>query len=117
MIAWLHALVHGVTVREAITSTVDILVVAYLVYRGLLLVKGTRAAQMLTGLVLVAVGFYLARVFEQVKGRPLYLFKQTPARRRAARRRSAPVRGPAARPRRSPRCSPCPRRPARSPGR
>ena len=64
MIAWLHALVHGVTVREAITSTVDILVVAYLVYRGLLLVKGTRAAQMLTGLVLVAVGFYLARVFE-----------------------------------------------------
>lgn len=43
----------------------------------------------LGGLQLVFIGLmgeYLARVFEQVKGRPLYLFKQTPARRRAARR-------------------------------
>lgn len=58
--AWFHA----TTLREILTSAVDILVVYYAIYRALLLVKGTRAAQMLIGLVLVVGGFFLARVFE-----------------------------------------------------
>jgi hypothetical protein len=40
----------------------------------------------LGGLQLVFIGLigeYLARIFEEVKGRPLYLFKQRPRRRRA----------------------------------
>src|SRR5207244_9753772 len=47
-----------------VTAAVDILVVAYVIYRVLVLVKGTRAAQMLIGLVLVAAGFFLAKLFE-----------------------------------------------------
>jgi dolichol-phosphate mannosyltransferase len=42
----------------------------------------------LGGLQLVFIGLigeYLARIFEEVKGRPLYLFKQRPSRRRALR--------------------------------
>src|SRR5204863_1448657 len=55
---------RGITLREALTAAVDILVVYYVIYRALLLVKGTRAAQMLTGVVLFAGAFYLARAFE-----------------------------------------------------
>lgn len=40
---------------------VDILLVAYLVYRGLLVIKGTRAAPMLWGLVIVVLFYFLAR--------------------------------------------------------
>src|SRR6185503_2477800 len=50
--------------REAITAGVEIFVVYDLIYRALLVVRGTRAAQMLTGLILIAGGFYLAKVFE-----------------------------------------------------
>jgi uncharacterized protein (TIGR00159 family) len=50
--------------REIVASAVDVLVVYYLIYRALLLVRGTRAAQMLAGLALVAVAFFVARVFE-----------------------------------------------------
>ena len=60
LLRWLH----GLGAREAVTAAVDILAVYYLVYRGLLLVKGTRAAQMLVGLSLVAAAFFLARLFE-----------------------------------------------------
>ena len=55
---------HGLTLWGGITAAVDILVVAYVIYRVLVLVKGTRAAQMLIGLVLVAAGFFLAKLFE-----------------------------------------------------
>ena len=54
----------GMTVREGITDAVDIIVVAYIIYRVLLLVKGTRAAQMLIGLALVGIGFFVAKLFE-----------------------------------------------------
>ncbi|MBX7144701.1 MAG: diadenylate cyclase CdaA [Oligoflexia bacterium] len=40
---------------------VDILLVAYLVYRGLLVIKGTRAAPMLWGLVIIVLFYFLAR--------------------------------------------------------
>jgi uncharacterized protein (TIGR00159 family) len=49
---------------EIVTSVADILVVYYLVYRALLLVRGTRAAQMLTTLVLVGATFFVAKVLE-----------------------------------------------------
>ena len=64
MNAYLTELWKGMTPREAITAAIDILVVAYVIYRVLLLVKGTRAAQMLTGVLLFAGVFWLARVFE-----------------------------------------------------
>ncbi|MCI5064469.1 diadenylate cyclase CdaA [bacterium] len=39
----------------------DILIVAYLVYRGLLIIKGTRAAPMLGGLSIIVVLYFLSR--------------------------------------------------------
>ncbi len=42
----------------------DIGIVAFLVYRVLLLIKGTRAMQMLTGLGILAVCFYLSSILE-----------------------------------------------------
>ncbi len=50
--------------REVITAVIDVLIVYYVVYRALLLIKGTRAAQMLIGLVLVGAGFFLAKLLE-----------------------------------------------------
>jgi len=38
-----------------IIDTVDVLIVAFLFYRLLLLVKGTRAAQMIMGLILLVI--------------------------------------------------------------
>ena len=51
-------------VRAAIFSLVDILVVAYVVYRVLLLIRGTRAQQILVGLGLILVAFFGAKMFE-----------------------------------------------------
>ena len=42
----------------------DIGIVAFIVYRVLLLIKGTRAMQMLTGLGILGVGFYISSMFE-----------------------------------------------------
>lgn len=42
----------------------DILIVSYIVYRALLLIKGTRAMQMLTGLGILGIGFFVSRSFE-----------------------------------------------------
>ena len=39
----------------------DVLIVAYLIYRGLLVIRGTRAAPMLWGLTLLVVLYFLAR--------------------------------------------------------
>ena len=44
-------------------SVADILVVAYLIYRVMLLIRGTRAQQVLVGLGLIAVAFFAAKVF------------------------------------------------------
>lgn len=55
---------EGTTPRDAITSVVDILLVYYTIYRVLLLIKGTRAAQMVIGLVLIGGGFFAATQLE-----------------------------------------------------
>jgi diadenylate cyclase len=45
-------------------SIVDILLVAFLIYQFLLLIRGTRAAPMLVGIAVVALAFYFARLGE-----------------------------------------------------
>jgi uncharacterized protein (TIGR00159 family) len=42
----------------------DILIVAFIIYRVLLLIKGTRALQLVTGLIIVFHVFYLSKKFE-----------------------------------------------------
>ena len=64
MIEALERLVAGATLRDAIVSAIDILIVYYALYRVLLLIKGTRAAQMVIGLVLIGAGFFAAKQFE-----------------------------------------------------
>ncbi len=57
-------LFHSLTVRESLIAACDILIVYYVIYRTLLLIKGTRAAQMLIGIVLVGAGFFAAKLLE-----------------------------------------------------
>lgn len=42
-------------------NTIDILIVAYIIYRGLLIIRGTRAAPMLGGLAIVVFVYFLAK--------------------------------------------------------
>src|SRR6478609_11292485 len=42
----------------------DVGIVAFIVYRILLLIKGTRAMQMLTGLGILGIGFFMSSAFE-----------------------------------------------------
>jgi len=46
----------------SVTNVIDILLVAFVIYQFLMLVRGTRAAPMLVGVAAVALGFYIARV-------------------------------------------------------
>src|SRR5437870_4153631 len=46
------------------TSVLDILVVAFIIYHVLVFIKGTRAVQMVLGLALIVVFFYLSRWIE-----------------------------------------------------
>jgi uncharacterized protein (TIGR00159 family) len=64
MMQSLRGFFDALTWREALVAVVDILIVYYVVYRALLLIKGTRAAQMLIGLVLVGAGFFAAKLLE-----------------------------------------------------
>ena len=50
--------------QQGVWIALDILLVALLIYQVLTMIRGTRAAPMLAGLVLVAVIFYLARIGE-----------------------------------------------------
>ncbi len=52
---------HG---RKLAWIGLDILLVALLIYQVLVMIRGTRAAPMLVGLVVVALIFYLARIGE-----------------------------------------------------
>jgi uncharacterized protein (TIGR00159 family) len=54
----------SLTMRDAIVALLDIFIVYSAIYRVLLLIKGTRAAQMVFGLVLIAAGFFAAKRFE-----------------------------------------------------
>lgn len=47
-----------------VIDILDILIVAFILYRVLLLIKGTRAMQMLTGLGILGIGFFLSSTFE-----------------------------------------------------
>ena len=44
-------------------TLLDILVVAYIIYRVLLLIRGTRAQQVLMGLGIIVTGFFAAKFF------------------------------------------------------
>jgi uncharacterized protein (TIGR00159 family) len=57
-------LLDGATARDVIVALIDVFIVYYVIYRVLLLIKGTRAAQMVIGLVLIAAGFFAAKHFE-----------------------------------------------------
>ena len=50
--------------RPAWVTGLDLALVYYLIYRALLTIRGTRAAQMVVGIVLVGAGFYAARRLE-----------------------------------------------------
>ena len=54
-------LFHGAKVMDIVMIVVDILLVYYIIYRTLLLLKGTRALQMLIGLTLVIIGFFASK--------------------------------------------------------
>ncbi len=56
----LDSLLREVTVLSVVVAALDILVVYYLIYRILLVIKGTRAQQMVVGIFLIGAGFFLA---------------------------------------------------------
>lgn len=53
-------MMRDVTPREVVTTALDIFIVYYVIYRVLLTIKGTRAAQMVIGIVLIGAGFFVA---------------------------------------------------------
>ena len=61
MIDALSTLLGSETLATAVVSAIDVLIVAYVIYRILLVIKGTRAIQMLIGLMLVIVIFFASK--------------------------------------------------------
>jgi len=64
MPASLQQFIDGLTVTSVITTVVDIALVYYLIYRVLLMIRGTRAAQMVVGIVLIGAAFFVAERLE-----------------------------------------------------
>ncbi|MGN6104692.1 MAG: diadenylate cyclase CdaA, partial [Kofleriaceae bacterium] len=64
MIASLNQWFDGLTVGTVATTVVDVALVYYLIYRLLLTIRGTRAAQMIVGIVLVGAAFFVAERLE-----------------------------------------------------
>ncbi|CAN5923198.1 diadenylate cyclase CdaA [soil metagenome] len=60
MTASLKELFSTLTVGSVATTVVDVALVYYLIYRLLLTIRGTRAAQMVVGIVLVGAAFFVA---------------------------------------------------------
>lgn len=60
MPASIRELLDGLTVSTVATTVVDVALVYYLIYRLLLTIRGTRAAQMVVGIVLIGAAFYVA---------------------------------------------------------
>ena len=60
----LSSFFEGLTVAQVITTAVDLALVYYLIYRLLLTIRGTRAAQMVVGIVLVGAAFFVAQRLE-----------------------------------------------------
>ena len=66
MTASLHEFLDGLTVASVATTLVDVALVYYLIYRLLLTIRGTRAAQMVVGIVLVGAAFFIAERLAQL---------------------------------------------------
>jgi diadenylate cyclase len=62
--AALRDLFNGLTIGTVLTTVVDVALVYYLIYRLLLTIRGTRAAQMVVGIVLVGAAFFVAERIE-----------------------------------------------------
>ena len=60
---FLDRLFGDVTAGDALVAAVDIIIVYYLIYRVLLTIKGTRAMQMVIGIVLIGAAFFAAERF------------------------------------------------------
>ncbi len=60
MTASLQEFISGLTVQTVLTTIVDVALVYYLIYRLLLTIRGTRAAQMVVGIVLIGAAFFVA---------------------------------------------------------
>jgi uncharacterized protein (TIGR00159 family) len=61
----LHLFAHRST-RQVVTDVVDLLIVTWVIYRALLVLRGTRAMQMGTGLLLIFLVYLAAKQFELV---------------------------------------------------
>ncbi|MBL0213131.1 MAG: TIGR00159 family protein [Myxococcales bacterium] len=64
MTASLKEFISTLTVASVATTVVDVALVYYLIYRLLLTIRGTRAAQMVVGIVLVGAAFFVAERIE-----------------------------------------------------
>jgi uncharacterized protein (TIGR00159 family) len=64
MFGSLEELLDGLSFATVATTVFDILLVYYLIYRLLLTIRGTRAAQMIVGIVLVGAAFFVAERLE-----------------------------------------------------
>ncbi len=57
----LGGILHAINTRELLTTSVDVIIVFYIVYRVLKLVRGTRAAQTMVGMALLGGLFFIAK--------------------------------------------------------
>ena len=64
MTASIQRFLDGLTVASVATTLVDVALVYYLIYRLLLTIRGTRAAQMIVGIVLIGAAFFVAQRVE-----------------------------------------------------
>ncbi|HTR53864.1 MAG TPA: diadenylate cyclase CdaA [Kofleriaceae bacterium] len=64
MTATFQRFLDGLTAESVITTMIDIALVYYLIYRVLLTIRGTRAAQMVVGIVLIGAAFFVAERVE-----------------------------------------------------
>lgn len=64
MAASLQEFISRLTFQSVVTTLVDIALVYYLIYRLLLTIRGTRAAQMVVGIVLIGAAFFVAERLE-----------------------------------------------------
>jgi len=62
--ASLREFLDGLTLGNVATTVVDVALVYYLIYRLLLTIRGTRAAQMVVGIVLIGAAFFVAERLE-----------------------------------------------------
>ena len=60
----MNDLVESLSYSIRLIDVIDVCIVAFIIYRMLLLIRGTRAMQMLTGLGILAVAYFLSSTFE-----------------------------------------------------